>query len=72
MKETACGFMIWYELVLLFYFISAVEAAFAYQADNIAVRCRLGVGGHQLHRLYAVYPLSRAGVALVRRESINA
>ena len=29
--------MIWYELVLLFYFISAVEAAFAYQADNISV-----------------------------------
>jgi len=25
--------LIWYELVLLFYFISAVEAAFAYQAD---------------------------------------
>ena len=29
--------MIWYELVLLFYFISAVEAAFAYQADTISV-----------------------------------
>ena len=29
--------MIWYELVLLFYFISAVEAAFAYQADNISI-----------------------------------
>ena len=29
--------MIWYELVLLFYFISAVEAAFAYQADSISV-----------------------------------
>jgi len=25
--------LIWYELVLLFYFISSVEAAFAYQAD---------------------------------------
>lgn len=29
--------LIWYELVLLFYFISAVEAAFAYQADNLSV-----------------------------------
>ena len=25
--------LIWYELVLLFYFISSVEAVFAYQAD---------------------------------------
>ena len=29
--------LIWYELVLLFYFISAVEAAFAYQADTLSV-----------------------------------
>ena len=29
--------LIWYELVLLFYFISAVEAAFAYQADNLSI-----------------------------------
>ena len=28
---------IWFELVLLFYFISAVEAAFAYQADVLSV-----------------------------------
>ena len=27
---------IWFELVLLFYFISAVEAAFAYQADILS------------------------------------
>ena len=27
---------IWFELVLLFYFISAVEAAFAYQADVLS------------------------------------
>ena len=29
--------LIWYELVLLFYFISAVEAAFAYEADTLSV-----------------------------------
>lgn len=29
--------LIWHELVLLFYFISAVEAAFAYQADPLSV-----------------------------------
>lgn len=28
---------IWFELVLLFYFISAVEAAFAYQADVLSI-----------------------------------
>ena len=28
---------IWFELVLLFYFISAVEAAFAYQADILSI-----------------------------------
>ncbi len=28
---------IWFELVLLFYFISAVEAAFAYQADALSI-----------------------------------
>ena len=28
---------IWFELVLLFYFISAVEAAFAYQADLLSI-----------------------------------
>ena len=28
---------IWFELVLLFYFISAVEAAFAYQADMLSM-----------------------------------
>ena len=29
--------LIWHELVLLFYFISAVEAAFAYQADVLSM-----------------------------------
>ena len=29
--------LIWYELVLLFYFISAVEAVFAYQGDWLSV-----------------------------------
>ena len=29
--------LIWYELVLLFYFISAVEAVFAYQADWLSI-----------------------------------
>ena len=29
--------LIWFELVLLFYFISAVEAAFAYQADILSI-----------------------------------
>ncbi len=29
--------LIWYELILLFYFISAVEATFAYQADRLSV-----------------------------------
>ena len=29
--------LIWYELVLLFYFISSVEAAFAYEADSLSV-----------------------------------
>lgn len=29
--------LIWYELVLLFYFTSAVEAAFAYQADALSI-----------------------------------
>ena len=29
--------LIWYELVLLFYFISSVEAAFAYEADTLSV-----------------------------------
>ena len=28
---------IWFELVLLFYFISAVEAAFAYRADILSI-----------------------------------
>ncbi len=28
---------IWFELVLLFYFISVVEAAFAYQADVLSI-----------------------------------
>ena len=28
---------IWFELVLLFYFISAVEAAFAYRADMLSI-----------------------------------
>jgi uncharacterized membrane protein len=28
---------IWFELVLLFYFISSVEAAFAYQADMLSI-----------------------------------
>ena len=28
---------IWFELVLMFYFISAVEAAFAYQADVLSI-----------------------------------
>ena len=28
---------IWFELVLLFYFISTVEAAFAYQADVLSI-----------------------------------
>ena len=28
---------IWFELVLLFYFISAVEAAFAYQGDILSI-----------------------------------
>ena len=28
---------IWFELVLLFYFISAVEAAFAYQGDVLSI-----------------------------------
>ena len=28
---------IWFELVLLFYFISAVEASFAYQADILSI-----------------------------------
>ena len=28
---------IWFELVLLFYFISAVEAVFAYQADVLSI-----------------------------------
>ena len=28
---------IWFELVLLFYFISAVEAAFGYQADILSI-----------------------------------
>ena len=28
---------IWFELVLLFYFISAVEAVFAYQADLLSI-----------------------------------
>ncbi|GIR70910.1 MAG: hypothetical protein CM15mP74_21610 [Halieaceae bacterium] len=30
--------LIWYELVLLFYFISSVEAAFAYEADTYPLR----------------------------------
>tara|TARA_B100000035_G_scaffold158556_1_gene135156 strand:- start:639 stop:1010 length:372 start_codon:yes stop_codon:yes gene_type:complete len=29
--------LIWFELVLLFYFISAVEATFAYQADALSI-----------------------------------
>ena len=29
--------LIWFELVLLFYFISAVEAAFAYRADILSI-----------------------------------
>lgn len=29
--------LIWFELVLLFYFVSAVEAAFAYRADLLSV-----------------------------------
>jgi uncharacterized membrane protein len=28
---------IWFDLILLFYFISAVEAVFAYQADGLSV-----------------------------------
>ncbi|MEK9655543.1 MAG: DUF2069 domain-containing protein [Halieaceae bacterium] len=28
---------IWYELILLFYFISSVEAAFAYRADVLSI-----------------------------------
>ena len=27
----------WFDLILLFYFISAVEAVFAYQADGLSV-----------------------------------
>ena len=53
---------IWFELVLLFYFISAVEAAFAYQADIVVDR-RSGACGDQLHCVHALHPLSGSGTA---------
>ena len=35
-RDSVIG-LIWFELVLLFYFISAVEATFAYHADPLSV-----------------------------------
>ena len=48
--------LIWHELVLLFYFISAVEAAFAYQADVPSiVGLVLVVGQFTVCMLYVRY-----------------